>query len=132
MTIHEASAVEDVADTLFRAIEGSDIAMIEELWNDDILVWHSGDLDDNARDRALRVISWFINRTSERRYEILERRLFDDGEARGFVQQHILHATGARGAIAVRVCMVVKVGSNGLISRIDEYFDPSDIAPLLT
>jgi ketosteroid isomerase-like protein len=131
MTIHEASAVEDVADTLFRAIEGSDIAMIEQLWNDDILVWHSGDLEDNHRDRALRVVCWFINRTSERRYEILDRQLFEDGSAQGFVQQHILHATGARGDIAMRVCIVVKLGNNGLISRIDEYFDPSELAPLL-
>ena len=130
MTIHEASAVEDVADTLFRAIEGSDLGMIEELWNDDILVWHSGDVDDNPRDRALRVIRWFLNRTSERRYEILDRQLFDDGSTRGFVQQHILHATGERGVIAMRVCIVVKLGNNGLISRIDEYFNPAELAVL--
>jgi hypothetical protein len=31
----------------------------------------------------------------------------------------------------MRVCIVIKVGVNGLISRIDEYFDPTAIAPLL-
>jgi hypothetical protein len=31
----------------------------------------------------------------------------------------------------MRVCIVIKVGANGLISRIDEYFDPAAIAPLL-
>lgn len=33
-------------------------------------------------------------------------------------------------SIALRVCMVIKV-VDGLISRIDEYFDPTDMAPLV-
>jgi len=127
MPVTDASAIVDVADTLFRAIEGSDVAMIEELWNHDIAVWHAGDHADNDRARAMRVICWFINRTSRRRYEILDRRLFDGG----FVQQHILHADGEHGSIAMRVCIVVKLAENGLISRIDEYFDPAEMAPLL-
>ena len=70
--------------------------------------------------------------TTERSYEILDRRLFDDGSVRGFVQQHILHATGHAGQlISLRVCIVIKVGADGLINRIDEYFDPAGIAPLL-
>ena len=124
----EADAISDVADRLFDAIEHSDIAMIQQLWNDDVAVWKTG--EDRARDkeRALRVITWFISRTSDRRYEILDRELFDAG----FVQQHILHATGRDGgSISMRVCIVIKLGANGLISQIDEYFDPVELAPLL-
>ncbi len=123
----EADAIADVADRLFEAIENSDIAMIQQLWNDDVVVWKVADRDRD-KERALRVISWFINTTTDRRYEILDRQLFD----RGFVQQHILHANGRNGgSISMRVCIVIKLGANGLISRIDEYFDPADIAPLL-
>jgi len=76
----------------------------------------------------MRVICWFIDNTTARRYQILDRQLFEGG----FVQQHILHATGTNGAtIALRVCIVIKLGVNGLISRIDEYFDPADMAPLM-
>ena len=32
----------------------------------------------------------------------------------------------------MRVCIVIKLGANGLISCIDEYFDPAEIAPLLS
>jgi ketosteroid isomerase-like protein len=120
--------IADVADRLFAAIERTDTAAIEQLWADDVLVWHSGDAADNDRAQALRVIYWFIKRTSERRYEILDRQYFDGG----FVQQHVLHAncrTG--GVIAMRVCIVIKVSAEGLITRIDEYFDPADMAPLL-
>ena len=60
--------------------------------NKDVLVWHSGgDTRDSAKERASRrVIDWFINATTSRRYEILDRQFFEGG----FVQQHILHADG--------------------------------------
>jgi ketosteroid isomerase-like protein len=123
----EADAIADVADRLFEAIAQSDIAMIQQIWNDDIAVWKTGDRDRD-KERALRVISWFINTTTDRRYEILDRQLFDSG----FVQQHILHANARNGgSISMRVCIVIKLGANGLISRIDEYFDPAELAPLL-
>jgi hypothetical protein len=76
----------------------------------------------------MRVVGWFIGATTECRYEILDRQLFEGG----FVQQHLLHATGHAGqSISMRVCIVIRVGANGLIDRIDEYFDPAEIAPLI-
>ena len=122
------STVADVAGRLFAAIENGDAAAVEALWDDDVLVWKSAEPSDQVKKRALRVIFWFMDSTTERRYEILDRRFFDGG----FVQQHVLHAAGRNGeSISMRVCIVIKVGANGLISRIDEYFDPADIGPLL-
>jgi len=127
MAVIDADVIADVADRLFDAIESSDIAMVQQLWNEDVVVWKVADRDRD-RERALRVISWFVNATTDRHYEILDRQFFDGG----FVQQHILHAKGRNGgSISMRVCIVIKVGTNGLISRIDEYFDPAEIAPLL-
>jgi ketosteroid isomerase-like protein len=127
MSITDAEAIADVADRLFDAIENSDIALLQEMWNDDIVVWKVAD-HERDKERALRVITWFVNTTTDRRYEILDRQLFDGG----FVQQHILHANGRNGgSISMRVCIVIKLGANGLISRIDEYFDPAEMAPLL-
>ena len=119
--------IEAVADRLFQAIEGGDTATVEQTWDPGVVVWKVADRDRD-RTRALRVIDWFVNTTTDRRYEILDRQFFDGG----FVQQRILHARGRNGGlISMRVCIVVKVGADGLISRIDEYFDPADIAPLL-
>jgi ketosteroid isomerase-like protein len=123
-----ADVVADVADRLFAAIESGDAATVEAMWAADVLVWKSAEPQDQVRKRALRVISWFMDTTTERRYEILDRQFFDGG----FVQQHVLHATGRNGgSISMRICIVIKVGSTGLVSRIDEYFDPAEIAPLL-
>jgi len=118
----------DVASRLFDAIERGDYATVDGMWADDVLVWHSGDPKDNQRGRALKVIRWFIDVTSTRSYEILDRQFFDGG----FVQQHLLRARRSDGAsIELRVCIVIKVDAKGLITRIDEYFDPSDMKPLL-
>jgi len=126
---HSAEVIVDVADHLFTAIEQSDTPMLNQILNDDVAVWRSGARRDDDKDRALRVLHWFINVTADRRYEILDRQLF----CNGFVQQHILHATGHNGgSIAMRVCIVIKLGVNALISRIDEYFDPAEIAPLMS
>ena len=123
-----AETIVDVADRLFAAIEKSDRAAVDRLWSDDIAVWRVGARRDDDKRRALRVIDWFITTTTERRYEILDRQLFEGG----FVQQHILHATGHAGqSISMRVCIVIRMGTNGLINRIDEYFDPGEIAPLM-
>ena len=127
MSITDSGAIVDVADQLFDAITNGDIAAVSALWDDDVVVWKVADRDRD-KERALRVIDWFIGTTTDRRYEILERHVIDGG----FMQQHVLHATGRNGgSIAMRVCIVVKVGGNGLITRIDEYFDPAEIAPLL-
>lgn len=122
-----SGVISAVADRLFHAIEKGDIATVERLWSDDVVVWKVADRDRD-KDRALRIITWFMDTTTDRRYEILERRLFDGG----FVQQHVLHADGRNGkSIAMRVCIVIKVNADGLIDRIDEYFDPAEITPLL-
>jgi ketosteroid isomerase-like protein len=127
MSVASMEGIADVADRLFQAIENSDIAIVEQLWDPDVVVWKVADRERD-RQRALRVITWFIDTTTDRRYEILDRQFFDGG----FVQQHILHANGRNGgSISMRVCIVIKVGANGLISRVDEYFDPAEIAPLL-
>jgi ketosteroid isomerase-like protein len=132
MPIATAEVVVDTADRLFSAIVKGDEAAVDRLWSDDIAVWRVGASRDNDKARALRVIDWFITVTAERRYEILDRQLFDDGSISGFVQQHVLHATGHAGqSISMRVCIVIRVGTNGLIDRIDEYFDPTEMAPLM-
>lgn len=122
------STVEDVADRLFTAIEAGDVATVEALWADDVLVWKSAEPEQQPKKRAMSVISWFMRTTTARRYEVIDRQFFDGG----FVQQHVLHAAGENGGtISLRVCIVIKVDESGLITTIDEYFDPAELAPLL-
>ena len=121
-----------IADKLFTAIEHGDLDALAALWSDDIVVWRQGGGRERDKPRAVKVIEWFVGATADRRYEVLDRQVFDGG----FVQQHIVHATpvdatGRAGApLSFRAALVVKVDADGLISRIDEYLDPADLAPL--
>jgi ketosteroid isomerase-like protein len=124
-----AQIVVDVADDLFTAIERGDEPRLDELLAGDVAVWRAGAQRDDDKERAMKVLRWFIRVTAERSYQVLDRQLFPDG----FVQQHILHATGRNGGlIALRVCIVIKVGADKLIRRIDEYFDPAELAPIMS
>lgn len=118
----------DVADRMFTAIEDGDGARLADLWSDDVTVWRQGGGAVRDKARALKVIAWFVDSTTERRYEVLDRQVFDGG----FVQQHTVRATDSGGApLSFRACLVVKVNPEGLITRIDEYLDPADLAPLM-
>lgn len=124
--------VNELADRLLSAIEKGDRETVASMWSDDVAVWRTDGRRDpttcDDKPRALRVIDWFLSTTATRGYEILDRQVFENG----FVQQHVLHATGHGGqSIAMRVCIVIKVDKEGLINHIDEYFDPADLAPLL-
>jgi ketosteroid isomerase-like protein len=124
-----AQAVVDLAEELFAAIERGDEPRLDALFADDIAVWRAGAQRDDDKERAMKVLRWFIRVTAERSYEVLDRQQFPDG----FVQQHVLHATGHHGGlIALRVCIVIKVSANNLINRVDEYFDPAQLAPLMS
>ena len=97
MPVATAEVIADVADRLFSAIEKSDVDAVDRLWSDGIAVWRPGARRDDDKARALRVIDWFVTATTERHYEILDRQLFDSATISGFVQQHVLHATGHAG-----------------------------------
>ena len=118
----------DIADRMFAAIEDGATATLAALWSDDVTVWRTGGGPARDKPRALKVIAWFVDSTTSRRYEVLDRQVFNSG----FVQQHTVHATDATGApLSFRACLVVKVDPDGLITGIDEYLDPADLAPLM-
>lgn len=98
------------------------------MWADNIVVWRQGGGRERDKARGLKVIEWFVGATAGRRYEVLDRQVFEGG----FVQQHVVHASGNDGVpLVFRACLVVKAGADGLITRIDEYLDPADLTPLM-
>lgn len=128
MSVIDAQSVGKIGDALFAAIERGDIATVAALFAPEVLVRKTGDRRDNDHARSVKIIKWFVDASTERRYEVIDRQIFSGG----FVQQHLLHATAHTGeSVAIRVCIVVKVGEDGSITRVDEYFDPAEIAPLL-
>lgn len=125
---HPGYALASLADRLFSAIEAGDVSAVAAMWSDDVAVWHAGDDRPSGKARAMKVIEWFVNATADRRYDVLDRQFFPGG----FLQQHRLHGTARSGVpYELRVGIIIRVGRDALITRIDEYFDPADLAPLL-
>jgi ketosteroid isomerase-like protein len=124
---HPGYAMTAIADRLFSAIEAGDVDSVAAMFSDDVTVWQLGDGKTRDKSRALRVIDWFVSATVDRHYDVLTRQAFDGG----FVQQHILHGAALDGTpYSMRVAIIIAVGADGLITRVDEYFDPAALEPL--
>ena len=128
---HPGYATDAIADRLFSAMEAGDLDAVAAMFSEDVAVWHAGDGKTRDKARALKVIDWFMAATRDRRYDVLARAEFGGGSVPGFVQQHVLHGAARDGTpYSMRVAMIIGVGPGGLITRVDEYFDPAALAPL--
>lgn len=118
-------AMRALAARFFDAIERGDIATVGEIYAPDAVIWHNTDQLAGTREENLAVLTAFIGRIEERRYE--DRRV--DVFPGGFVQQHVLTGRRRDGQrLRLHACLVCTV-ANGRITRLDEYFDSVAVAP---
>jgi ketosteroid isomerase-like protein len=116
--------VDALADRVFGAIEAGDLDRVAALWADDIEVWHNTDGVVQTKAQNLATLQWFVDRTTARRYEVLERH----ATTSGFVQRHVLHLDLPNGAGArLDAALFVRV-HDGQVTRIDEYLDAAQVA----
>lgn len=116
----------ELARRLFAAVEAGDIEAVRALYADDAVVWHNTDGVAQTGDENLRTLAWVVEHLSDRRYE----EITCQPTPTGFVQQHVLRATGPAGRpVEVPACLVAAV-VDGKITRIDEYLDSAHLASL--
>jgi ketosteroid isomerase-like protein len=118
----------DLAERLFAAIVAGDVDAVRGIYSPDARVWHNFDQVEQTVDENLRVLRWLVRSVAGLRYEEIRRQATDSG----FVQQHVLRGTSPTGKpIELPACMVCTV-KDGRITRIEEYFDSAQLAPLAT
>jgi ketosteroid isomerase-like protein len=116
----------EVARRLMQAIEQGDVAAVAELYADDMVGWRSFDRRELGKKSMVRVIEWLAKEVRDVHYEAIR----VEPTPKGYVQQHVLHATAPDGThVEAPACLVVEV-RGGRISRLDEYIDSAAIAPL--
>jgi uncharacterized protein len=116
----------DVARRLMAAIQAGDVAAVDALYAEDMIGWRSFDQQELGKQPMLRVIAYLVKHVRDVHYENI-RAL---PTTKGYVQQHVLHATAPDGTqVVVPACLVVEV-RHGQITRLDEYLDAAAIAPL--
>jgi len=120
----------DVLETAERfsdAIACGDLGGLSQLCAPDFVIWHNTDGSEQTLDENARVSKWLRARVTDLTIQVEHRAAFDDG----FVQQQVLRGTTASGAaLHVHSCMVVRIGTDGLVARADEYLDSAAIAAL--
>ena len=118
----------EVADRLFSSIMKGDIEGVRQAYDPSCVIWHNNDNSEQNVEQNLRVLGWVVKNIAGLRYEDIRRQ----ATPTGFVQQHVLRGTSASGkAVAIAACIVCQV-ENGRITRLDEYLDSAQIAPLLS
>lgn len=116
-----------LAERFFAAIPKGDLEAVRAIYAPDARIWHNFDQKEQSVDENLAVLSWVVSNVSELRYEDV-RRFPTPG---GFVQQHVLRGRAKSGAaVDIPACIVCAV-ANGRITRLDEYLDSAQTAPLL-
>ena len=119
--------IAELADRLFGGIERGDIEAVKACYAPDVVVWHNFDRLEQGRDQNLATLAWCARHIEGMRYTDVHRVVHSDG----FVQQHVLRGRTASGAdLQVPACIVARV-AGGRITRIDEYLDSTQIAPLI-
>lgn len=120
------SAALETVNRMIEAIETGDLDGLRACYSPDVVVW--ANFDGQARDleASMRVVSWLVSSTSDRRYEV-HRRIDIEG---GVLQQHVLHGTVAETGktFSMPACLIVTVRGD-LITHIDEYLDTAVMTP---
>ncbi len=108
------------------ALERGHPEEVRSFYTSDALIWHNFDDVAQTVDENLKLLGWMSRKLPQRHYRIVRREILSDG----WFQQHVLEASLPDGSpFRMLACCVVTV-RDGLISRLDEYLDPAQAAPL--
>ena len=103
----------------FDAIEQGDVEAAAAVYAPDAVIWHNTDEAATSREASIAVLRDIVRNLEDRRYA--DRRVATF--ATGFVQQHVLIGQMGDGTTFRLPACVVATVRDGLITRLDEYYD---------
>ena len=118
----------ELARRFMQAAGDGDIDAARACFHPDAGIWHNFDNATQTVDENLRLLAWMAHRCSERTY-VLHRQ---EEIAGGWLQQHRLDVVMNDGTEASTEALAVVSVSDGRITKIEEYLDPTPLAALAT
>lgn len=110
---------EQIADDLIAAVTQGDMALAEELYAPDAVLWQNTTAQTVDVQRALKTIAWLYKTIQNLAYEDVQRQVWDTG----FIQQHRMTGTTPAGKdLTVHACMIATV-RDGKLVEVREYMD---------
>ena len=115
--------IDVLAERFLAAIAAGDTDTVRGIYADDATIWHNFDDKDQSPTENLRTLGYLHSVLADMRYEDVRRIVLPDG----YLQQHVLRATGPRAALEIHAALRVYI-TDGRISRLEEYLDPAPFA----
>lgn len=119
----------ELAKQFMQAAGNADEIAARACLHPDCEIWHNYDNVTQTVDENMALMMRMKAAASDRRYEI---HLLEEVTG-GYVQRHTLHITSLDGQTTFQAeALSLITVNNGLITRIEEFIDPSPIMPLFT
>jgi len=125
---NQIEALNRIADRFFGAVEKGDVDTVKEIYSPDARIWHNFDNYASTREENLGVLKWVGNHVENFRFEEVRRSYLPGA----FLQQHVIRGRDEDGH-QINCPAILKVDVKGdNITRIEEYFDASQMPELGT
>ena len=115
-----------LASRFAAASRGGDNETYRSMCTPDVITWHNFDELEVDIEQSLRAGAWLRRKVPD----LVWNDIAVLPTSRGFVSQSILTGTAPGGPLRLHSCLVVTVDEDGLVSRVDEYLDTAQTAPL--
>ena len=116
-----------VIDTLLTAIEHGDLDRLRRCFAPGALTWHNNDEIEQDVNTVVAVLGGLCAASSSRRYT--DRRITTVG-SQAFLQHTLTAELHSGVRFRMPAMMRVEVDADGLVARIEEYFDSAVLAVL--
>ncbi|MFE4503203.1 nuclear transport factor 2 family protein [Rhodococcus sp. NPDC056743] len=116
------SEILELADKMFGALELGNVAVLDEIYHDDVKIWHNWDNAEQSREDNLRILSGIPTRYDDFGYDDPRCVALEDG----FVRQHVIRASIGDKTVNVPTIFRVYV-DGGKVRRIEEYLDAGQL-----
>jgi len=114
----------ELAHKIYDALEQGDAKLFRSYFSDDATVWHNFDNKDQTIDEAVAQLEGMMQAFSGTLYKERRYMAVDDGA----VVQHVSHSSLHDGTTLVTPMMQHIYIHDGLVQRIEEYFDTTQMA----
>jgi uncharacterized protein len=115
-----------IARRFASASRQNDAAAYAALCAPGAVTWHNFDGLEVTTEQTLRTIAWLHRTVADLAW--VDVALYPTPT--GFVSQTIMTGTAPGGSLHVHSCVIVTLGADGLVSRVEEYLDRAQTAVL--
>jgi ketosteroid isomerase-like protein len=115
-----------IAARFVAASRTNDADAYRALCAPDAATWHNFDDAEVSTEQTVRTVAWLHRTVPDLAWTDVA--LY--ATPSGFVSQTIMSGTAPGGALRVHSCVIVTLDDAGLVTRVEEYLDPTQTAVL--